>query len=96
MALKKDFEYENIIHINTPFGDVNVQKSSHVLTDATIRVVEVSGSKTEITALVEIGDGSKSFTRNYKFVPEMNNENFFAQAYMHLKSLPEFAGAIDV
>lgn len=29
------------------------------------------------------------------FVPDLDGTNFIKQAYEHLKSLPEFAGAVD-
>jgi len=32
---------------------------------------------------------------NFHFVPNLSGENFIAQAYAHLKTLPEFAGATD-
>jgi hypothetical protein len=31
----------------------------------------------------------------YSFAPDLNGKNFIAQAYEHLKTLPEFAGATD-
>jgi hypothetical protein len=37
----------------------------------------------------------KIASEQYSFVPEMKNSNFIAQAYEHLKTLPEFAGATD-
>jgi hypothetical protein len=32
---------------------------------------------------------------SYQFTPNMNSDNFIKQAYLHLKSLPEFADAVD-
>jgi len=31
----------------------------------------------------------------YFFVPDLNGNNFIAQAYEHLKTLPEFSGVVD-
>jgi hypothetical protein len=31
----------------------------------------------------------------YEFTPNLEGANFIAQAYDHLKTLPEFSGAID-
>ena len=31
----------------------------------------------------------------FNFVPNLEGQNFIAQAYEHLKTLPEFAGAED-
>lgn len=33
---------------------------------------------------------------SYSFVPNLDGPNFIKQAYGHLKTLPEFAGAADV
>jgi hypothetical protein len=40
-------------------------------------------------------DGKKIDNQRFVFVPNLNGENFIAQAYQHLKILPEFAGATD-
>lgn len=32
---------------------------------------------------------------NFHFVPELDGDNFIKQAYLYLKTLPEFAGATD-
>jgi hypothetical protein len=29
------------------------------------------------------------------FIPSLDESNFIRQAYQHLKTLPEFAGAVD-
>jgi len=34
-------------------------------------------------------------TQHYEFIPSLEGQNFIAQAYGHLKTLPEFAGATD-
>ena len=31
----------------------------------------------------------------YSFTPNLDGQNFIAQAYNHLKTLPEFSGATD-
>lgn len=41
--------------------------------------------------MIHAGNTVKKF--NYCFVPNMDGGNFIAQAYAHLKTLPEFAGA---
>ena len=34
-------------------------------------------------------------TKIYFFTPDMNGSNFICQAYLHLKTLPEFLNATD-
>jgi hypothetical protein len=63
-----------------------------------IRVFEVNGGKEMISASVSWhpGAGQRSLqVRSFQFVPDMDGPNFIRQAYLHLKTLPEFANAVD-
>jgi hypothetical protein len=40
-------------------------------------------------------DGELVTTQVFSFVPDLSGSNFIAQAYLHIKTLPEFAGATD-
>lgn len=63
-----------------------------------IKVESVSGSKEKMQVFVSFTDqtkGQKMFEKQFTFAPSMDAGNFIAQAYAHLKTLPEFAGAID-
>ena len=64
------------------------------------KVEQVIVSKTHGIAVVSVSkdaDGLKHqlFSQQFTFTPNLNGSNFIAQAYDHLKTLPEFAGAID-
>jgi hypothetical protein len=66
--------------------------------DAYWRVFNVAGNKEKVTATVgayTTKDGQVLTTRQYDFVPNMDGENFIKQAYQHIKSQPDFDGAID-
>lgn len=70
------------------------------INNAYIRVDTVSGSKSRVTAYVVIGKKESDNCVNaqsliYSFVPNLDGGNFIKQAYEHLKTLPEFTGAID-
>ena len=85
MALKSDISIE-------AFG------TTVVLNGMYVRVSSVIGTKSLIRYGVDVSHdmASPSVHRmEYSFVPDMDGGNFIRQAYMHLKSLPEFAGAID-
>lgn len=62
------------------------------------KVTQLTGNKSQIDfttgAFVE---ESQVFGAQYSFTPSVQDgaKNFIAQAYDHLKSLPEFAGAED-
>ena len=88
MALKKTFQAED------NFGKVVT------LTDAYFRVSQVSGDKSLMHVSIEVLNSEKDrllMQRSASFTPSVDSgaANFIAQAYEHLKSLPEFADAVD-
>ena len=87
MALKKDF-------IKT---EQNLAGSLSAK-DAYWKVVKVSGNKLRCDVVVDVrkeNNGSFIESQSFSFTPSMDGLNFIAQAYEHLKTLPEFAGATD-
>ena len=63
-----------------------------------VRVSSIGGNKHKIVAVVSYNATSESesfSTSQVDFIPALDGTNLFAQAYTHLKTLPEFAGAID-
>lgn len=61
------------------------------------RVDNLNGSKDLLHATVGFYVGDIRTDRKvYDFTPTLNGDNFIKQAYEHLKTLPEFAGAADV
>ena len=64
-----------------------------------VRVSRISGNAGRLDLLVEAfknnKDGELVDTRSMSFVPVLEGDNFIRQAYLHLKTLPEFAGATD-
>lgn len=78
-------------------GGVVITENDHAVElDAYIKVERVSGSKDLIDATVSFRDGEKYFEKAYAFQPAMDGNNFIRQSYLHLKTLPEFADAVDV
>jgi hypothetical protein len=69
-----------------------------LLKDAYIKVDEIKGGKLGLIITVRSYKNDRSIVlqRNeFSFVPNIDGANFIAQAYTHLKTLPEFAGAAD-
>lgn len=96
MALKHKFEVSGEITMrSTALGSINLGQNSQSL-DAVIKVNSVTGSKEAATADVRFIVGNNSFAKPYKFTPKMDGDNFIKQAYLHLKTLPEFNGAQDI
>jgi hypothetical protein len=86
MALKKQ------MIIKSNFGD------DVIFNNAYIKVVALSGNKQLMR--IEVGthkdvNAPVVDRQQYYFAPDLDGKNFIAQAYEHLKTLPEFAGAID-
>jgi hypothetical protein len=84
MALKKKIEA-------IAFG-------KNIVVDAYIKVDSISGNKQTVSySVITFADDKKSVVvqNTYYFVPDMNGANFIHQAYEHLKTLPDFADAVD-
>jgi hypothetical protein len=86
MALKKQ------ITLKSNFGD------DVTFNEAYIKVETLIGNKTQIRIDVSVHkkQGEQIVDRkNYFFTPNLDGNNFIAQAYEHIKTLPEFAGYMD-
>jgi hypothetical protein len=96
MALKKSIEFEGASFIQTDAGYINkgVEKMSFA---AYIKIIAITGDKTEIVASVSFSDLDKNLQKKYIIPVSVldGSKNFIAQAYEHLKTLPEFSGATD-
>jgi len=86
MALQKT------VSLTNNFDDVvEIQNAYH-------KVTELRGNKDIITFDVQVSktqDSKVLKTTTYDFEPAMNGDNFIKQAYLHLKTLDQFVGAID-
>jgi hypothetical protein len=96
MSLKKNVEVEGQAFIQAPFGIVQ-NGTKKVLFTAICKITSISGNKNMLNINVShIGDVS-TYERLYSFEPSVadGSPNFIKQAYMYLKTLPEFSGAED-
>lgn len=96
MALRKIIEAEGKSLVQTDWGVIEngTQKLSFI---AYIKVTSVQGDKSKMTANVNFKGDTQSFNKQYE-IPvsvESGSSNFIAQAYNHLKTLPEFSNAVD-
>jgi hypothetical protein len=96
MALRKIIETEGKSIIQTSMGRID-NGTQRVSFSAYVKVIEINGDKNQITASVNFKGDSQQFNKQY-VVPvstEAGAANFIAQVYAHLKTLPEFDGAVD-
>jgi hypothetical protein len=94
MALRKQIITKGFMVANTCFGPIP-KGEQDVVFDAYIKVESVRSDKTQMSASVKIQSDSNSFYKEYLVPVNLDGKNFIAQAYEHLKTLPEFAGATD-
>jgi len=78
--------------------------NSATFNTAYVRVGQVNSTKYSASATVttytqapttENSSPSVISIKNYNFIPTMTNANFINQAYLYLKTLPDFIGATD-
>jgi hypothetical protein len=96
MALRKIVEVEGESYIQSSVGVVQtgIEKATFA---AVCRITSISGSKTRLNvSVLHVGEVA-CFDRSYSFEPSVadGSENFIKQAYLYLKTLPEFSGAED-
>ena len=96
MALQKLIQTEGDSFIETPLGIVK-NGNQKIMFSAYVKVINITGSKTQLNAEVLFKSDSHKFTKNYLFIPSVSigSANFITQAYEYLKTLPEFAEATD-
>lgn len=78
---------------------VNLKIVGNLNVNCYIKVNSISGGKDGLLAQVLFTKDSSSgeFVKSseHAFTPNLDGQNFIAQAYNYLKTLPEFAGATD-
>jgi len=98
MALKKAITVSGMGFVSGAGVVVKTGNTTTTTPPLYIKVESVAGDKANIKAAVTFKDeatGEHLMRKEYNFVPSMDSGNFIAQAYGHLKTLPEFAGAAD-
>lgn len=98
MALTKTIQVSGNGCITSNGVSYPVTNISATYEDCYIKVATVSASKTEGQAVVVFSkeaDGPVLFERSFLFQVGLEGDNFIKQAYLHLKALPEFEGAVD-
>jgi hypothetical protein len=97
MALKKALNISGTGYVS--FGNFYIETGETLFNTGLlyIKVESVNGTKDFVSATVSYTDEAKNkklLEKSFSFTPNMDS-NFIAQAYNHLKTLPEFAGAGD-
>lgn len=94
MALRKNISIT--ANVNVQDNGIGGSASASVTDSVYIKVATVNAAKENAIATVTFSSDKITGERQYNFQVNLNSENFIAQAYEHLKTLPEFLGATDV
>jgi hypothetical protein len=98
MAIKKSLTVTGMGYVAFENSYFETGEASVTTPPLYIKVESVSGSKEKVQAFVSFTDDVKNkklFEKQFAFEPSMEAGDFIAQAYAHLKTLPEFADATD-
>jgi hypothetical protein len=68
---------------------------SSITDELYVKVEKVVSTKSTANCLVSFTGNVINGMNNYEFQVNLNGDNFIKQAYLHLKTLLEFADAVD-
>ena len=96
MSLRKIVEIEGQSFIRSSLGIVETG-AQKITFSAVCKVTAIRGNKTELEFDVLFANDINEFQKSYFFQPSVadGSDNFIKQAYLYLKTLPEFSGAED-
>ena len=97
MALKKDYTFTKIFIC---LEDGSKIEEEHIIKDAYLKIIASNGSKESLSIVVGVFSIDKTTLYQkvtYQFIPSVadGSANFIQQGYEYLKTLPEFADAVD-
>jgi hypothetical protein len=96
MALTVIINESTSAFARTSLGTIELDNYQVLIQDVYVKVETVFSSKTKATAVVSYAnDKNKLAQRSFEFQYDLNGFNPIKQAYLHLKTLPEFADAVD-
>ena len=95
MALQKTIKISgNASFRSGLFNIENIEIEKEI--NSYIKISNINGNKNNIEFIISYFNGDIQIgTDKFNFTPFLDGDNFIKQAYLHLKSLPEFADAVD-
>ena len=96
MALRKIIQIDGQAFIKTSFGQVSLGPQKTAFT-AYCKITNINGDKTAGNVTLECKDDNYLILKQFEvpFSVEENAPNFVKQAYLHIKSLPDWKDAVD-
>ena len=94
MSIKSKANFTGSLKLHTDNGVANIEDKTLEF-DCTVTVQSVKVDKLKSIATVVFISEQIIITKFYDFDTNLTGDNAIKQAYMYLKTLPEFAGATD-
>jgi hypothetical protein len=96
MALRKIYEFEGEAFVATPFGQVSLGQQKTAFS-AYCKITNINTNLSNANITLECSGENYKILNQYPVVFSVEDDapNFVRQAYLHLKTLPEFSGATD-
>ncbi|WP_295539303.1 hypothetical protein [uncultured Pseudacidovorax sp.] len=101
MGLRQDATITSSAYLTADGRVYYGEERSTTIPDAYLRVESITGKKDgmDITVAIYTKEEERLVLQSHRvhpFAPDLSSDrNFFAQAYEHIKSLPEYQGATD-
>jgi len=96
MALRKFYSINGNASVSIGGTSIDVENFVGSINDAYIKIDSLTAHKSNLTLFVGIyKDGKKKGNSVVSMKGTLDGDNFIKQGYLHLKTLPEFAGAED-
>lgn len=76
----------------------SVIKNGVSIPNAYIKIANMRGDKNRVFYNLDFSASVSHdpiYSVTHDFTPDLDGDNFIKQAYAHLKSLPEYSGAVD-
>jgi hypothetical protein len=80
------------ISLQNNFDEISIFKNAYV------KISRIDCDKTNgkaVTHILKEKEGKVLDSRAFEYPIKLDGDNFIKQAYLHLKTLPEFADAVD-
>ena len=96
MALRKIINVEGEAFVNTQSGSISLGQQKTAFT-AYCKIIGFSGDKSQGRVTIECTNNNYKMNKTFsvQFSVEDDAPNFIKQAYLHLKTLPEWEDATD-
>ena len=95
MALSLTLNESAVVQAATTVGIISIGEQQVSLVDLYVKIDSITGNKENLSFVVSFNKSNKLAERTFSFQPDIEGLNFIKQAYLYLKTLPEFADAVD-